>query len=67
MALAGFPDHLEQAAKEVLSKQLSVRQTEELVAKLLNPEDQKEKPEAGARRLIRMSAKLSAAWKDHWA
>jgi len=40
MGLAGFPEHLEQAAKEVLAKQLSVRQTEELVAKLLNPEDQ---------------------------
>ena len=39
MALAGFPDQLEHAAKEVLAKQLSVRQTEELVAKLLNPEE----------------------------
>jgi ParB family chromosome partitioning protein len=46
MGLAGFPDHLEQAAKEVLAKQLSVRQTEELVAKLLDPEKQVEKPEA---------------------
>jgi ParB family chromosome partitioning protein len=46
MSLAGFPDHLEHAAREVLARQLSVRQTEELVAKLLNPETQKEKPEA---------------------
>jgi ParB family transcriptional regulator, chromosome partitioning protein len=49
MSLAGFPDHLEHAAKEVLARQLSVRQTEELVAKLLNPEAQKEKPEAEAK------------------
>lgn len=49
MALAGFPDHLDRAAKEVLSRQLSVRQTEELVAKLLNPEEQKEKPDAAAK------------------
>jgi ParB family chromosome partitioning protein len=46
MSLAGFPDHLERAAREVLARQLSVRQTEELVAKLLNPEVPKEKPEA---------------------
>ena len=49
IALVGFPDHLEKAAKEILAKQLSVRQTEELVAKLLNPEEQQEKPEAAAK------------------
>jgi ParB family transcriptional regulator, chromosome partitioning protein len=49
MGLAGFPDHLEQAAKEVLARQLSVRQTEELVARLLDPEKQAEKPEAATR------------------
>jgi ParB family chromosome partitioning protein len=38
VSLAGFPEHLEKAAQEVLHKQLSVRQTEELVARLLNPE-----------------------------
>jgi ParB family chromosome partitioning protein len=38
VGLAGFPQHLEQAAHEAMGKQLSVRQTEELVAKLLNPE-----------------------------
>src|SRR5262249_20737263 len=38
VGLAGFPQHLEQAAREAMEKQLSVRQTEELVAKLLNPE-----------------------------
>jgi len=38
VALAGFPDHLEKAMHEVLQKQLSVRQTEELVNKLLNPD-----------------------------
>lgn len=37
--LAGFPDQLAKATKEVVSKSLSVRQTEELVATMLNPED----------------------------
>lgn len=43
VSLAGFPDHLEKATHEVLQKQLSVRQTEELVNRLLNP-DISEKP-----------------------
>jgi ParB family chromosome partitioning protein len=38
VGLAGFPQQLEQAAHEAIGKQLSVRQTEEMVAKLLNPE-----------------------------
>lgn len=38
VSLAGFPDHLEKATHEVLQKQLSVRQTEDLVNKLLNPD-----------------------------
>jgi ParB family chromosome partitioning protein len=38
LSLVGFPEHLEKAAHEVLHKQLSVRQTEELVSRLLNPE-----------------------------
>ena len=49
IALVGFPDHLEKTAKEILAKQLSVRQTEELVAKLLNPEEPQEKPEVAAK------------------
>ncbi len=36
--LAGFPEHLERAASEAIAKQLSVRQLEEVVASLLNPE-----------------------------
>jgi ParB family transcriptional regulator, chromosome partitioning protein len=47
LALAGFPEHLERAAREIMAKQLSVRQTEELVARLLNPqvaEQKQEKP-----------------------
>lgn len=47
LSLAGFPEHLERAAKEVMEKKLSVRQAEELVAKLLNPqadEPKQEKP-----------------------
>lgn len=38
-ALAGFPDALAHAAQEVVSKGLSVRQTEELVTKTLSPEE----------------------------
>ncbi|HWG48912.1 MAG TPA: ParB/RepB/Spo0J family partition protein [Candidatus Acidoferrales bacterium] len=38
VSLVGFPEHLEKAAREILHKQLSVRQTEELVSRLLNPE-----------------------------
>jgi ParB family chromosome partitioning protein len=40
LALAGFPEHMERAAREVIEKQLSVRQTEELVGKLLNPQSE---------------------------
>lgn len=43
VSLAGFPDHMEKATHEVLQKQLSVRQTEELVAKLLNPDTAEKK------------------------
>lgn len=46
VALSGFPEHLEKATHEILHKQLSVRQTEELVAKLLNPEVVEHKTEA---------------------
>ena len=38
LGLGGFPEQLEKAAREIIAKQLSVRQTEELVARLLNPE-----------------------------
>jgi ParB family chromosome partitioning protein len=47
LALAGFPEHLEKAAREIIEKQLSVRQTEELIARLLNPQSglaKQEKP-----------------------
>ena len=37
LALTGYPQHLIKAALEITQKQLSVRQTEELVARLLNP------------------------------
>jgi ParB family transcriptional regulator, chromosome partitioning protein len=46
VSLVGFPDHLKKATDEVLQKQLSVRQTEELAAKLLNPDTAQKKPEA---------------------
>src|SRR5499433_82746 len=37
-ALTGFPDQLAKAVQEIVSKSMSVRQTEELVTNLLNPE-----------------------------
>jgi ParB family chromosome partitioning protein len=49
LGLAGFPEHLERAAREIIDKQLSVRQTEELVVRLLNPQATEHKPEKAAR------------------
>ena len=43
VGLVGFPEHLEKVAHEVISRQLSVRQTEELAAKLLRPEGEEQK------------------------
>jgi len=51
LALAGFPEHMERAAREVIEKQLSVRQTEELVGKLLNPQAVEQKQEKPPRQL----------------
>jgi ParB family chromosome partitioning protein len=51
LALAGFPEHMERAAREVISKQLSVRQTEELIGKLLNPQAADHKQEKPPRQL----------------
>jgi ParB family transcriptional regulator, chromosome partitioning protein len=42
--LAGSPDLLAKAAAEVVAKAYSVRQTEELVASLINPESTEKKP-----------------------
>lgn len=44
LALAGFPEHLDRTIAEVIAKHLSVRQTEELVAKTLTPQVAEEKP-----------------------
>ena len=49
LGLAGFPEHLERAAREIIDKQLSVRQTEELVVRLLNPQAAEHKQEKTAR------------------
>jgi ParB family transcriptional regulator, chromosome partitioning protein len=38
VGLVGFPGQLERIAHDVIARQLSVRQTEELVAKVLNPQ-----------------------------
>jgi len=45
LALAGFPEHMERAVREIIEKQLSVRQTEDLVARLLNPQVAEQKQE----------------------
>lgn len=45
LSLVGLPEQLDRAAHEVVEKQLSVRQTEELVSRLLNPEITAAKPE----------------------
>jgi ParB family chromosome partitioning protein len=49
LGLAGFPEHLERAAREVIEKQFSVRQTEELVSRLLNPQSEEKKQEKPVR------------------
>jgi len=51
LALAGFPEHMERAARDVMEKQLSVRQTEELVGKLLNPQAAEQKQAKPPRQL----------------
>ena len=48
LGLAGFPEQLDQAAREVIEKQLSVRQTEDLVSRLLSPETMPTKAEKTA-------------------
>jgi ParB family chromosome partitioning protein len=45
VSMAGFPQQLEKAASEAIEKQLSVRQTEDLVAALMNPEAGGQKPQ----------------------
>jgi ParB family transcriptional regulator, chromosome partitioning protein len=49
LSLSSFPQHLDRAAHEAIEKQLSVRQTEDLVARLLNPETEGRKAEGPAR------------------
>jgi ParB family chromosome partitioning protein len=48
LTLAGFPEHMERAAREIIEKQLSVRQTEDLVTRLLNPQSMEQKQEKPA-------------------
>jgi ParB family chromosome partitioning protein len=50
-ALTGLPEQLEKAVRQVIAKSLSVRQTEELVADMVNPE-------AGERRRARAARAL---------
>jgi ParB family chromosome partitioning protein len=48
LTLAGFPEHMESATRQIIEKQLSVRQTEDLVARLLNPQSMEQKQEKPA-------------------
>ena len=48
--LTGYPEQLAKAAHQVISKQLSVRQTEELISKIINPEAG-EKPTKAAKQV----------------
>jgi ParB family chromosome partitioning protein len=48
VGLVGFPQQLQKAANEAIGKQLSVRQTEELVSHLMNPETLRAKSEKPA-------------------
>lgn len=48
VGLAGFPQQLEQIAREAIEQQLSVRQTEELTRKLLTPEGAPQRQERPA-------------------
>jgi ParB family chromosome partitioning protein len=50
-ALAGFPNHLAKTTLDAVTKNLSVRQTEELVAQILNPEGGDRRREKAARPL----------------
>ena len=49
LGLAAFPQQLEKATRQIVEKQLSVRQTEELVARLMNPEESEPKKDKPAR------------------
>jgi ParB family transcriptional regulator, chromosome partitioning protein len=49
--LTGFPDHLEKAARQTIDHGFSVRETEELVGRLLNPESPARKPDQPAKAL----------------
>ena len=51
LSLAGFPEHLERASHEIIEKRLSVRQTEDLIARLLNPQTSEQKQEKPVRLL----------------
>jgi ParB family transcriptional regulator, chromosome partitioning protein len=44
LGLVGFPEQLDQAARAVIEKRLSVRQTEELAARLLGPDTGEPRP-----------------------
>jgi ParB family transcriptional regulator, chromosome partitioning protein len=47
--LVGYPEQLTKAAQEVVAKSLSVRQTEELISKIINPVPEAAQPEKSTR------------------
>lgn len=49
--LAGFPEHMEKAAREAIDRGFSVRETEELVGRLISPESPQRQGEKPAKAL----------------
>lgn len=49
--LAGFPEHMEKAAREAIDRGFSVRETEELVGRLISPESPQRQAEKPAKAL----------------
>jgi len=73
-ALTGFPDQLAKAAQEIVSKSMSVRQTEELVSRIISPEAaEKKQPQARpvdpnvreAARTLEQALGVKVEIKDH--
>ena len=73
-ALTGFPDQLAKAVQEIVSKSMSVRQTEELVSRIISPEAaEKKQPQARpvdpnvreAARTLEQALGVKVEIKDH--
>jgi ParB family chromosome partitioning protein len=63
--LTGFPAELAQVTQDVVSKSLSVRQTEELVAQILNPENSQGQKKHKAHRPLDPNVREAARNLEH--